>query len=290
MRQLVKQIYLILLYAAQIRDWHFYKFPYLNTYKGKKAFIMSNGPSLRNTLKDYDEGKVFLDEHSFWVNLGPLDEHFYTIKPHHLCFSDPMFIRDYEPKKTQVRKMYEMLNERVDWDLTIYGCFWKADEHEQLRQYSGITNPNIKFVRMNRKYCNDLTPKLRYALYKKGYFMVPDSTIANTAIFIALIEGYSEIEVYGCDHNQFLELAVNEKNQMCMRDTHFFDSKELDLRPIYKPYGDYAVWRVHEYMGFCWGMFCSHEMLRKFADYLGVRILNCTPGSMIDSYERKSGC
>ena len=290
MRQFIKQIYLCLLYLVRIRDWHFYKFPYLNKYKGKKAFIMSNGPSLRNTLKEYDDGKIYIDEHSFWVNLGPLDERFYKIKPHHLCFSDPMFIRDYEPKKEQIRRMYDMLNARVDWDLTIYGCFFRAKDYKDLVEYSGITNPNIKFVKMNRKYCDELNPKIRHFLYRKGYFMVPDATIANTAIFLALIEGYSEIELYGCDHNQFLELAVNEKNQMCMRDTHFFDNHELELRPIYKPYGDYAVWRVHEYLGFCQAMFANHELLRQFADYLGARIINCTPNSMIDSYERKKGC
>lgn len=290
MRQLFKQVYLIFLYLAQIRDWHFYKFPYLNKYKGKKAYIMSNGPSLRETLQEYDEGKVYIDEHSFWVNLGPLDEHFFKIKPRHLCFSDPMFIRDYEPKKEQVKKMYQMLNSRVDWELSIYGCFPNAEDHKKLVEYSGITNPYIKFVKMNKKCCDELYKKWRYRLYNKGYFMIPDGTIANTAIFLALIEGYSEIEVYGCDHNQFLELAVNEKNQMCMRDTHFFDAKQLELRPIYKPYGDYAVWRVHEYLGFCTAMFRSHDMLRQYADYLGARIINCTPNSMIDSYERKPGC
>ena len=290
MRKFIKQLYLCLLYVAQIKDWHFYKFPYINKYKGKKAYIMSNGPSLRNTLKKIDDGAITIDENSFWVNLGPLDDHFFQIKPRHLCFSDPMFYSDYEPKKEQVKRMYKMLNERVDWDLSIYGCFWRAENHKQLREYSNITNPNITFVKVNRKYCNDLTTKIRYPLYKKGYFMVPDGTIANTAIFLALIEGYSEIEIYGCDHNQFLELAVNEKNQMCMRDTHFFDNKELELRPIYKPYGNKEVWRVYEYMGFCKSMFESHEMLRKFADHLGARILNCTPMSMIDSYERKTGC
>ena len=289
-KKLIKQLCLAALYTVQIRDWHFYKFPYLNKYKGKKAYIMSNGPSLKGTLKALDNGEITVDEHSFWVNLGPLDEHFYQLRPKHLCFSDPMFYRDYEPKKGLVRKMYDMLQERVDWDLTIYGCFWSADEHKKWKDYSKITNPNIKYVPLNRKYCSDFSPSLRHKLYKTGYFMVPDHTIANTAIYVALIEGYSEIEVYGCDHNQFLEMAVNDKNQLCMRDTHFFDDKELELRPIYKPYGDYAIWRVHEFLSFSLGQFTSHELLRKFADYLGTRIVNCTKGSMIDSYERKPGC
>lgn len=144
---------------------------------------------------------------------------------------------------------------------------------------------------MNKKYCTKLTPKIKYKLYKTGYFMVPDGTIANTAIFLALIEGYSEIEVYGCDHNQFLEMVVNEKNELCMNDTHFFDEKKLPLRPIIKPCGTGdTIWRVHEFLYFCYTQFEYHEQLRKFADYLGVRIINCTKGSMIDSYERKPGC
>lgn len=285
---LIKQF----LYAAkcllQIKDWHFYKFPYLNKYKGKKAYIMANGPSMKQTLKDFDDGKVHIDKHSFWVNLGPLNEHFFKIKPMHLCFSDPMFYRDYEPKKEQIRKMYRDLNERVDWGLTIYGCFFSAKEYRKWTDYMQIDNPNIKIVKMNRKYCSELIPSIRHRLYKAGYFMVPDATIANTAIFLALIEGYSEIELYGCDHNQFLEMSVNEDNVLCMRDTHFFDDKELELRPIIKPCDSGTTyWRVHEFLHFCYAQFAYHEMLKQFADYLGARIINCTKGSMIDSYERK---
>jgi hypothetical protein len=154
-----------------------------------------------------------------------------------------------------------------------------------------ITNPFIHVVKMNKKYCTELVPSIRHRLYNTGYFMVPDATIANTAIFLALIEGYKEIEIYGCDHNQFLEMTVNENNELCMRDTHFFDEKELNLRPIIKPYGSgNTIWRVHEFLFFCYSQFANHELLREYADYLGARIINCTKGSMIDSYERKVGC
>ncbi len=290
-KQIIKQFIYSILCLLSIRDWHFYKFPYLNKYYGKKAYIVSNGPSLKQTLKDYDEGKVKIDENSFWVNLGPLDEHFYIIRPKHLCMSDPMFYRDYEPKLEQIRKMYSMLNERVDWDLTIYGCFATAKEHNLFREYMSLTNPNITIVKMNKKYCTKLAPSLRHRLYSTGYFMVPDATIANVAIFLALIEGYKEIELYGCDHNQFLEMAVNENNQLCLRDTHFFDDKELNLRPIIRPYGkENEIWRVHEYLGFCYNQFVNHELLRQYADYLGAKVINCTKGSMIDCYERKPGC
>lgn len=288
---IIKQLLAVIKCLFQIKDWHFYKFPYLNKYKGETAYIISNGPSLKQTFKDFDEGKINITDNSFWVNLGPLDERFYKIKPKHLCLSDPMFYRDYEAKKNMVRQMYEELNQRVDWDLTIYGCFFKASEHLQFKEYSHITNPHIKYVKMNRKYCTDLIPSIRHRLYKTGYFMIPDATIANTAIFLAIIEGYTTIEIYGCDHNQFLEMAVNSQNQLCMTDSHFFDDTTPVLRPIIKPSGTgNTVWRVHEFLHFCYAQFKYHEMLKIFSDYMGARIINCTPGSMIDSYERKTGC
>ena len=33
-------------------------------------------------------------------------------------------------------------------------------------------------------------------------------------------------------------------------------------------------------------MFQSHDLLQQFSQYLGAHILNCTLGSMIDSYDR----
>ena len=65
--------------------------------------------------------------------------------------------------------------------------------------------------------------------------MPEDGTIANTAIYLALIEGYKEIELYGADHNMFLELGVNENNQLCSLDSHFYDQGKPKMKVFKNP-------------------------------------------------------
>ncbi len=268
------------------KSWVFHKLKFIGTCSGK-AYILGNGPSLKKAFADYDAGKLDFTQDSFFVNLSPLDDHFFKIRPKHFCLSDPMFYQDHKPKKEKIREMYRLLNERVDWDLNLYMAFWTEKEYEKLIAYSGITNPHIHFVRLNRKDCSNLASAWRNRLYAKGWFMPEDGTIVNTAIYVALLSGYKEIELYGVDHNMFLELRVNNKNQLCTLDSHFYD----DGTPVLKPYmnccvAEEQVFRVHEVLYIESVMFRSHDLLQQLSVYMGSHILNCTPGSMIDSYDR----
>lgn len=290
MKSFIKQSLLLLLsFYAFMRRGKVYKFKYKDTYKGETAYILCNGPSLKRALVDYDEGKELFNNNSFMVNMGALDEnHFFKIKPKHYCFSDPIFFRDYEPKKEAIMKMYNIFEKKVDWDMNIYTCFADNKGNEIIKEYSKITNPHIHFVPINKVYCQNLKPSLRHKLYNSGYFMPIEGSIVSTAIYVALLEGYSTIYLYGVDHNQFLDLAVNDNNQLCSVDRHFYDNDE----PVLKPFLDTSrtdggVFRVHDFFRFLSEMFTSHEYLSQFAKFKGARIINCTKGSMIDSYERR---
>lgn len=286
-KKFFSQVFHCVEYFLKADIFHYHKFPLLNAFEGKKAYVLVNGPSLKKALDEYDEGIHHFDENSFMVNLSALDPRFLKIRPKHYCLSDPMFYQDYLPKKDAIREMYDILNTKVDWDMYLYFCFSNKWEYKKIIEYAKITNPHIKIVFMNRKHCSKLVPPLRHWLYKKGWFMPEDGTIANTAIYLALIEGYKEIELYGADHNMFLEFAVNDNNELCSYDAHFYDKGDPQMKVFKNTCSSEDIaWRVHQYMYVLYIIFYSHDLLRQFANYMGARVLNCTPGSMIDSYER----
>lgn len=272
----------------KLKSHKFHKIKQINQFDGT-AYVLVNGPSLKDTLTKYDRGELSITEDTFMVNLSALDYHFKIIKPKHYCLSDPMFYQDYLPKKRQIRDMYDILDKEVDWDMFLYLCFPTEAEYKKLIEYSKIKNPHIKFVLMNRKTCEGIiSPKLRNKLYASGYFMPEDGTIANTAIYLALIEGYKDIRLYGADHNMFLELAVNDNNELCSLDSHYYDKDKPQMKVFKNPtIAEDKPFRVHEFMYILYVMFKSHDLLRQLADYLGAKIINCTPGSMIDSYDRE---
>lgn len=284
----IKQLLLLLKYMYGAKPWNFHKFPYVNKFSGAEACVLVNGPSLKQTFEKYDRGEIAIDSDSFMVNLSALDSHFKKIKPKHYCLSDPMFYQDYIPKKADIRRAYDILQNEVDWDMNLYLCFQKDSEYEKLVEYSKITNPHINWVFMNRKHCSRLYAPLRHWLYKKGWFMPEDGTIANTAVYLALVEGYKKVRLYGADHNMFLEFCVNDNNELCSYDAHYYDKGPAKMK-VFKNtcITEDKAWRVHEYMYVLYVSFFSHDLLRQFADYLGARVINCTPGSMIDSYERE---
>ena len=111
-------------------------------------------------------------------------------------------------------------------------------------------------------------------------------TVANLAIFVGINGGYKHLRLYGVDHTYFDSLCVNEDNQVCTKIAHFYNDKEEELRPLRRSL-DGKVYTMSEYLKMVMEVFRSHDILYKYSKYMKVQILNCTKGSMIDSYERK---
>lgn len=282
----IKQIIKFGYYYLSLPEKRFTRFPFIGRHLGGRALVFGNGPSTKDVLEKYNNGEFDMDGDPFFVNYAPLDPSFFVIKPTHYFLSDFVFSRDTHDYRVEMtRRMYDMLDSRVDWELNIYLCFTKIAYCRELVEFSRIHNPNIHFIFLNRKHCSGLKPSLRHKFYKKGWFMPEEGTVVNTAIYVALIEGYKEIELYGVEHNMFLNLRMNEKHEMCMLQHNFYD-KEAKLVPI-KTDGDFERAHIHWYMKFISVMFESHYLLRQFADYLGARIINCTSNSMIDVYDFK---
>lgn len=278
-----KKIQMFLWYMNFLRQKK-YKQPYINQYSGR-CCVLANGPSLKDALAKYDAGEVDITSDSVMVNLAALDDHFWKIKPKHMCFSDILFCQDYEPRKEQVRKQFDMFNEQVDWDINFYLCYTSHKDVERFISYSRITNPKIHFMPMNENYVDKWPIKYWKRMLDSGYFMPHKGNVANVAMHVALLCGYNEIEVYGIDHDRFLHFYMADSNQLHIVEQHFYDkTKEQTMTPATNAYsGNTRVSEVIEAQCF---QFRSHEIHAWWAKQKGVHILNCTPNSMVDCYDR----
>ena len=113
--------------------------------------------------------------------------------------------------------------------------------------------------------------------------MPTESTVVSTAIWVAILEGYSEIELYGVENNQFKDLQVGDDNTVYITERHF-DGERLNT--IKRDYDGKSA-PIHYFLNTVCGMLRSHYILNQFADYMGIKVYNGTSGSMIDSYIRK---
>jgi hypothetical protein len=243
--------------------------------------VFANGPSLREDLKELDKsGFIFSNADYLVVNFFAFDSNFMKIKPRHYCLADPMFFAD-SLKTKDVQKLYVLFEKYVNWEMFLY---IPVNRFNDFIKYSKITNTNIKVIKLNVNSYSGYE-KFRYFFYKKGLAMPTPQTVANFAIFVGLNRGYKELKLYGFDHTFFDSLQVNDKNQLCNKELHFYN-KEATLKPILKIFNG-EQYKISDYLKDITNMFASHDLLNCYAEYLDVKILNCTKNSMIDSYCRK---
>lgn len=242
--------------------------------------VLANGPSLKDIIPNLLIKEEFKDVDYIVLNFFAFDNIFFKIKPKYYCFADPMFFHENHRIK-DVRKLFSILENEVDWNLTI---FIPSPFYHSFVSFSQLKNKNINIIKINNLICKGF-PNVRNFFYKKGLAAPPFGSVANLAIFVALNKGYTNINLYGVDHTFFESLCINDKNQLCNRDIHFYNNDTAVLKPILRNDNN-EPWKISEYLKGISLMFEGHDLLLEYSQYLGSNILNCTENSMIDSYKR----
>lgn len=248
--------------------------------KKGRISVLANGPSLKAVLPLL-ETESFKDSDFVVLNFFAETDVFWKIKPGHYCLADPMF---YSPnhRKEQVEKLFALL-EKVDWNMNLYVL---ARGVSDFLSFSKLSKKNINIIPVNSADYKGF-PCLRNWWYKKGLACPPIGTVAILAIYVAINSGYTDIDLYGVDHTFFDSMCVDENNHLCNRDKHFYDNGVATLKPIIRNDNN-QIWKISDYVFAIGVMFQAHDLVANYAEYMNVNIINCTPGSMIDSYRRNS--
>lgn len=247
---------------------------------GKIITLLANAPSLKEVLPRLAVDREFKNTDFIVLNYFANTPEFLSIKPTHYCLADPMFFHK-NHNYDKVSKLFLILNNNVDWDMNIYIPYF--DRHHFIK-FSGLTNSHIKIVPINTGAYHGY-PYLLNWVYSHGLTSPPFQTVANMAIFIGINSGYERIRLYGVDHTFFNGLCINDQNQVCMKEEHFYETKPV-LKPIIRNDND-KPWKMSEYIAAISKMFKSHDLLADYARYTGTEIINCTQCSLIDSYQRE---
>jgi hypothetical protein len=248
-------------------------------YSGTAA-VLANGPSLKEVLLTISTKSEFKDVDFIVLNFFAFENTFFEIKPKHYCLADPMFFQETH-KIDGVLKLYKILNENVNWNMNIY-----IPKHylAKFKSFSKLKNKYISiFCYNNTRY--DGFEIFRNYFYKNNLAIPPTQNVANLAIYLGINLGYSKLNLFGVDHTFFDSLCVNEKNEVCVRETHFYSDSKAILKPLRRNDND-EVFKMSDYIAAIQKMFKSHDLLNEYAKYKNVEIVNYTKQSLIDSYKR----
>ena len=233
--------------------------------------LIGNGPSASESLPF--KGK---NQHRFCtVNWMVETDLFARIKPEYHVVIDPAFFND--TKKQRVSNFYKLLN-LVEWKLTVI----VQTEHKSLVR-NLVGNKNISFIGVAINYL-PAKGRFTYLLYKKNFATPKFQNVIASGIYAFIQLGFKEINLYGVEHDEMSRFTITSKNEVLLRTSHFYGEATSNLTKSGKVHpGEF--WRfISNYSS----MLKGYAELSGYAKHVGVNIVNCTEGSYIDSFLKRS--
>ena len=236
--------------------------------------VLGNGPSLTASLH-----LIKKEDRVAMVNFAILTDLFFQLKPSYLCLADPVFFKktgndDIEQKKAQmVQKM-----EEINWELCI--VVPAGANHEELV----VNTRYVSFKFVNKTPMDYSIKFMRMFFYKRNISMPLMQNVLVLGLYIGLQQGYKKIYIHGADADLYKKICINQDNEMVARELHYYGHSDLNLSDS-KTHG-FAIGCLHKRLACEVATFRSYVDIASYADYLGISVINASPNSMIDAFER----
>ncbi len=253
--------------------------------KSRECVLLGNGPSLAQSLKEHPE---FIDRRSlFCVNFFAVSQLYERLKPSIYVIAAPE-IGMKKVRNSLLEKyadLFVTISQKTEWPLWLYlpfslrrSTFFKNNIRETLSR-----NQNIKVRFFNN------TPVEGFWRFCSFFFrlnlgMPRPHNVFIPSIFLAINLSFPKIYLLGADHSWLKEIYVDETNNVMIRQKHFYDADNSTPRPMLKKGKDKR--RLHEVLIKFVYAFEGYFILEKYARSRKVKIINATPGSYIDAFER----
>lgn len=242
--------------------------------QGRPLVILGNGPALKKNLEEDMEALTGGD--TLAVNFFANSPEFFKVRPKYYVLADPHFF-DKALTDPNVSRLIGNLN-AADFQMTLY------IPSTARFQRTLFTNPNLA-VGMFSFNAVEGFGWLEDAAFGKALGMPRPRNVLIPSIMLGIWLGYKEIYLLGADHSWLKTLSVNDCNEVVSIQPHFYKEDEKEIKRVREEYVRHPLHEVLESMMIA---FRSYHRIRRYADSRGVRILNATPGSMIDAFERAS--
>lgn len=247
------------------------------------AAILGNGPSLNQALADNLD---FLKETDIYcVNLFALSTVYASLKPQNYVLLDPAFFMfsEQNDSRQDIKKTFDAIIQQTDWSMRLFVPARSRDSYivKKLKQ----ERPNIQICLFNYTIVRGF-PFFRHWFFKNNLGMPQCQNILAASLYVALLQDYKNVYLFGADHSWHEEIRITEQNEFEMRQVHFYDNasnvkheKVIDVRNNSRP-------RLHAQFLSLHKVFYSYEILGAFAKFRKINVLNASKKTYIDAFER----
>lgn len=237
-----------------------------------KLFVLGNGPSLRGVLDNFTPQLSAVD--TLGVNFALNTPEIRSIRPRHYVLADPHFFR--AVSDANVQRLWDNLR-AVDWTMTLWVPAPVLPEARKM-----LDGSHVALRGFNAVGVEGFRP-FRHFAYGIGAGMPRPRNVLIPAIMVGIAAGYNEIVLLGADHSWMSTLAVSDDNEVVSIQPHFYKEDEGEARRVRH---DYRGYRLHEIVDSFAVAFRAYHLIAPYAASRGISILNATPGSFIDAFDR----
>ena len=228
-----------------------------NKHKGKRAFVIVNGPSLKN-----QDLKLLKNEITFVVSAFYKHDVIEYWQPTYYSILDKTFFENTEKSKFFFKEIKEKINSSIFFIPLFRG--YKANLERNLLPFentyyiatAGLPNEKIDLSNILQSF----------------------QSVSAFALSQAIYMGCSEIYLLGFDHDYLAYRGI---------DRHFYTGGTLKGHiSSYTPLSE--MYTYEEEMESCLKLWKNYRFLKKAALKRGIKIYNATDGGYLDVFERKS--
>ncbi len=246
-----------------------------------RIVLLGNGPSFKNTV---DENRdYFINNKLICLNHFANTDYYTLLKPkYYFVIAHDLFLDDtIEEYKNASIKLFNAIAEKTSWELK----FFITHEAKSEKRWQDILrkNKNIEIIFMN------ITPVegfkfMRNYWYDKGMGMARPHNVMIPSMFFAICKGVKEVILVGAEHSWLHELHVDDDNNTLFFNKHFYNEVGKAKKCNYK---GTSYMKLHEVIRSFSYAFEGYHIIEEYAKNKGVKIINCTPNSFIDAFEKK---
>ena len=244
-----------------------------------RCAILGNGPSLRSALEASEQ---YISNCDVVVsNDFPITPEFHIIKPQYYYIIDNAFFelsngRAIYPRTLSICEALQT----VDWDIHVF-----VPRKYKYVLESHVNNVRVKFFYFNLTPCDGFDV-IQFFLFRFGLAVPYANNVLIPALIHAINSGYSEVYIYGAEHNWTSFFTLDEKNRLCMAGQHYFSEAGEKPRVWWKSRNVSLL--VHEALYALSLTFRGYHTIARYAKRRNVMIYNCTNNSLIDAFPKNA--
>jgi hypothetical protein len=241
--------------------------------------ILGNGPSLAINLgRDLS---IIKQNPVLCVNGFAISEYYEQIKPTYYVIADNAFWSKNIPEHTKqfVENTLNAIASKTSWPVTLF-----------------MPNEGMRFFKNNKIFTNhpfvQMQPynatvikgfkKFTHTLLAYNLGVISRQNVLIPSLIIGINLGYKRIILIGADHSWHRNLYLNENNELCLKDDHFYDESKPPIRVMI---GNRPS-RLHEQFEAIAKALRTYWDVNCYMQHKHSQIINASETSYIDAFPR----